>query len=371
MATTSPASPGTERTWRDRLIGRARQIAVALLAPAVVLCIGVALTGAGEKVLVAESVQSIPAIDGRRDAIWDSATPVTIPFRGGTSDVPWVAMSALHDADRVYFLLEWPDAAETRDRSPWEFDGAGWTRIPPEVMYEDKAAMYWPINDSPSFDARGCTAACHYGGGQSGGYREKGGQVGLLSVGAHHMERQGELADEWHWKAARTDPFAQMDDGYLGGRPQRPQADRPTAEQEKGGRFSDEPAATAGGYKDNVIAEGGMPEFDFPPDWTGQRLLLMKTDATPIADQSAYAAGDRVPALVLAPLAGKRGDIEAKGIWQAGKWTVEIARDLSTGDPHDVDFADTDRSYPFGVVVFNNRQFEHSHNLGVYWLRFE
>ena len=363
MATTSQASHRTERTWRERVIGRARQIAVALLAPTAVLCIGVALTGAGERVLVAESVQSIPAIDGRRDAVWDSPTPVTIPLRGGTSNVPWVRISAVYDADRVSFLLEWPDADETRERSPWEFDGARWVRIPPEVMYEDKAAMYWPINDSPSFDARGCTAVCHYGGGQSGAYREKGGQVGLLSVGAHRMERQGELADEWHWKAARTDIFAQMDDGYLN-------SDRPSPEHEKGGRFCDEPAATAGGYRDNVTDDGLGPAFDFPPDWTGQRLLLTKADAVPIADQSAYAAGDRAPGLVLAPLAGKRADIEAKGVWQAGTWTVEIARDLSTGDPHDVDFSDTDRSYPFGVVVFNNRQFEHSHNLGVYWLRF-
>ncbi|MFQ5810978.1 MAG: ethylbenzene dehydrogenase-related protein, partial [Armatimonadota bacterium] len=188
-------------------------------------------------------------------------------------------------------------------------------------------------------------------------------RVGLLSVGAHHMERQGELADEWHWKAARTDPFAQMDDGYLN-------ADRPSAEHEKGGRFSDEPEETGGGYRDNVVDDGGAPAFDFPPDWGGQRLLLRKSEAVPIAEEHQYETGDRVPGLVLAPLEWKRADLVAKGVWSDGKWTLEIARDRSTDDPHDVDFSDASRVYPFAVAVFNNRQFEHSYNLGVYWLRF-
>jgi hypothetical protein len=362
MATTSIASPRTQRTWRDRVIGRARHIAVALLAPTLVLCIGVALTGAGERVLVAESVQSIPAIDGHRDAIWDSATPVTIPLRGGASGVPWLAMRALYDADRVFFLLEWPDPAESLERAPWEFTASGWRKIPPQVLYEDKAAIYWPISHSPAFEARGCTAMCHFSGGASSEDRAKGADIPLLSVGAHFMEREGEVADEWHWKAARSDPFDQLDDGYVN-------SDRPTPEHPKGGRYADEPSETGGGYTDNVADDGSGPPLDFPLDWQGQRLQLLAEDAVPIAPERVYETGHRVPSLLLAPFEGKRGEVEAKGGWRDGKWTLEIMRRRSTGDPHDVDFSDASRSYPFSVAIFNCQEYEHSYSLGVYWLR--
>jgi hypothetical protein len=339
-------------------------VGIAVLVAAALLCAGAGVTGLGSHAVVAVRAPSPPDIDGQRDGAWDAATPATMTQRGGISRVPWVAMRALYDDERVYFLLEWPDPAESLERAPWELTADGWRKIPAQVLYEDKAAIYWPISRSPAFEARGCTAMCHFGGGASGEDRDKGADIRLLSVGAHFMEQEGEVADEWHWKAARSNPFHQLDDGYVN-------SDRPTAEHAKGGRYADEPKETGGGYTDNVAEGGSGPAFDFAADWQGQRLQLFAEDAVPLLAERLLELGHRVPSLLLAPFEGKRGDVEAKGAWGDGKWTLEIARQRSTGDPHDVDFSDARSTYPFAVAIFDGQEYEHSYNLGVYRLRFE
>ena len=41
-------------------------------------------------------------------------------------------------------------------------------------------------------------------------------------------------------------------------------------------------------------------------------------------------------------------------------WTYEIRRKLVTGDDKDVQFDDLNRTYKFGIAVFDNAQIEHS-----------
>lgn len=44
--------------------------------------------------------------------------------------------------------------------------------------------------------------------------------------------------------------------------------------------------------------------------------------------------------------------MEAKGIWKDGKWTLELARKLNTGNGDDVQF-DATKTYSFGMSVFD------------------
>jgi hypothetical protein len=44
-----------------------------------------------------------------------------------------------------------------------------------------------------------------------------------------------------------------------------------------------------------------------------------------------------------------RADVKAKGVWQDGRWTIEFARALVTGNTDDVNFQTLDTSYGFGV----------------------
>ena len=45
--------------------------------------------------------------------------------------------------------------------------------------------------------------------------------------------------------------------------------------------------------------------------------------------------GDMIPSYVAAKPQGSAGDIRAKGTWVNGRWTVEMARALDTGNPDD------------------------------------
>ena len=44
-----------------------------------------------------------------------------------------------------------------------------------------------------------------------------------------------------------------------------------------------------------------------------------------------------------------RADVRAKGVWKDGRWTIEFARALVTGNIDDINFHLLDRSYGFGV----------------------
>ena len=46
--------------------------------------------------------------------------------------------------------------------------------------------------------------------------------------------------------------------------------------------------------------------------------------------------------------AGSRADVKAKGVWSYGRWTIEFARTLQTGNGDDIQF-DVSKDYLFGV----------------------
>jgi Ethylbenzene dehydrogenase len=66
----------------------------------------------------------------------------------------------------------------------------------------------------------------------------------------------------------------------------------------------------------------------------------------------------------VAPFTGDRGDIQAKGVWKDGVWTLEIARKRVTGSEFDVQF-DAKKEYAFGVAVFDGAQVRHAYSPGV------
>lgn len=57
---------------------------------------------------------------------------------------------------------------------------------------------------------------------------------------------------------------------------------------------------------------------------------------------------DKMPRFTIKTPTGSCADIKAKGVWSGGKWTIEFARSLNTGNKDDIQF-DTSKSYLFGV----------------------
>lgn len=58
--------------------------------------------------------------------------------------------------------------------------------------------------------------------------------------------------------------------------------------------------------------------------------------------------GDILPRYTSHPPSDSRADVRAKGVWQAGRWTIEFARLLQTGNQDDLQF-EVPGSYQFGV----------------------
>lgn len=333
--------------------------------PAVLAMVGVGLVlfagplEAQKNVLVAKKVASPPTLDGVVEDLWKESPPHTVRVVGGRN-LPKgrteVTLRALYTDAMVYFLVQYADPTQSFRRSPWQKQANGsWKRLKDpkdkggdnNLYYEDKFAWLWNIN-TPAFEKKGCFAACHTGGGKP--------------FGNKYTPNSGERIDMWHWKSVRTNDVGQIDDQYTDSTRYDPK------KAKSAGRHGD--PKTSGGYKNNQTADKKGPQFALkgntpaPPYWIRDR----EKEAF---DDSKYKAGDEVPGIVIAPFAGDRGDVSARGRWKDGVWTLEIARKLQTGSDFDVQFSDLKKEYAFGVAVFDNAQVRHAYGTGVHKLKFE
>ncbi len=327
--------------------------------PALLVAAGVALgllVGQPEaqqkNLLASKKVAAGPTLDGTMKDAYKDAQPLTVKAVGG-KNLPGgsteVTIRSVHTDDMVYFLIQYKDATQSFQRAPWKKQADGsWVKLKDpndkggdnNLYYEDKLAILWAIN-SPAFEQKGCLAACHTGEGKP--------------YGNMYTASAGERLDNWHWKTVRTGPVGQVDDQYI---------DNTRYDKEKApeaGRKSD--PKTGGGYVDNVSDDKKGPKFALSGNKPAPPYWILDAEKEPF-DDSKYKAGDEVPGIVIAPFAGDRGDIQGKGVWKEGTWTVEIARKRVTKSEFDVQF-DGKKEYAFGIAVFDNASVRHAYNPGV------
>lgn len=299
--------------------------------------------------------ETTPTIDGTADdAVWQDAQPLEISVTGGANaSATTVTMKSVYTDDTVFFVATWADPTQSFLRSPWEKQADGtWTQLKDpadkggdnNVWYEDKFALLWPINDSiPDFDTQGCSVTCHAGENPD-----------IKPYGNKYTAAEDQTGDIWHWKSVRN--LGQIDDQYLDSTKLDPQNLDKTREA---GRHSD--TSTAGGYRDNKSSEGSRPQYMLPAGSSKDGAPGFILDSEKVAfDDSLFAAGDRVPSIVIAQFEGDRADISAAWKWANGTWTLEFARALETGGETDVEFNDLDKTYYFGLAIFDNAQVRHA-----------
>ena len=151
--------------------------------------------------------------------------------------------------------------------------------------------------------------------------------------------KAGEKLDLWHWKAQRTNPLGYADDQWA-------QHVMKEKGHEKTARKSDK--RSGGSYKGNFDKKKKQPKF------VGAGMggpVLIKSMAK--AYKGGASEGTVAPREVLARPVGSRGDIDAKGVWKKGKWTLELRRKLNTGNKDDAAFA-PGKPVAFGIAVFDN-----------------
>ncbi len=296
----------------------------------------------GPSVVVAKRVATPPTLDGvASDWVGLPESMVPLLTRGGAVGmsqaewdqecaalygrtmlydfgIPTVAVRAAYDSERIYFLLQWADPSENRERDTWFVDGGTWVR---SRANEDRATLGFDIGAStPAFQAIGCSGACHL--------NERIGDVsdaGRAYRTRMHTNQQGEVLDIWTWRAATTDPMRAADDGYI-----------------------DEISRKADGTADwivqnQVTLDGGLvvPAFMSAMGVNANPPWLMKPDAGPGTvpfDGTGALPTARLPGWLMQKASPNRDDVSAVGRWAGGYWTVELSRALTTADPRDVQF---------------------------------
>jgi len=333
---------------------------------AVLLFIGVAAQAA--TTLTSVKTDKPILLSGTVDEAWQKATPLNVTldslpydpsngYEGMKKTV--VTLKSLYDDEYIYFLLQYNDPTESLARFPWikQQDGT-WKQMKNKdstghdnTYYEDKVGMFWNIN-TKGFADDGCMVSCHMD------------IEGDTSAGRKFTNNLGETIDMWHVKSVRTSPLGQVDDQFVDS------TDSGKANK-NWGRKGD--VRTGGGYTNNVNEDKTGPAYmNFPPSEEA-RYYVLPGLKTPFVD--IFKPGDVVPGIIISAFQGPRGDIEMRGKWDKGVWTVEIRRKLVTsGDKakiQDVQFDDLSKTYSFGISVFDNSQINHLYHDDALMLKFK
>jgi len=263
------------------------------------------------EVVAPKQVAEPPTIDGRaNDAAWELVEPTQLILTkaAGGTDIVAATVKCVYTETHLYFLVSWLDPTYSQNDTPgrWVYSGGQWynkyddSGQPShggELRYED--ALMLGFTDEtrfPDFSTLGCASTCHND--------------------AYHYTPADSFLDVWYWGAGRTNPRFQADDWYR-----------------FGGTAGD---AGQGSFLFN--SDGNNPLYQHIGDPNSNTRYLRAEEATPFAGGGSWAAGSTVAGNVLYQSSGGRGNVEARGRFNSGAWTVELGRLLDTGDQYDYIF---------------------------------
>lgn len=242
--------------------------------------------------LVAVKAAQPPELDGRSgDAVWRDAPPVTVTANGVMPKTKGtsarVTLRAAYTDTHIYVLAVWDDATkDDQSHRTWRWDA------------EKKAY----VEDADREDMFAV------------GFEHTGPFVADMLAGVDATW------DLWHWKAFRTNP-----QGFAMDKTHRYSGTQPSGSANKH-------AARTG--RDTWIAR---------PQDAGETVEVQH-------EAPKEFKGERVPRYTAGRPTGSAADVNAKGAWADGKWTVEFARRLNTGHPDDTTF-EFGRTYGMAVSV--------------------
>lgn len=325
----------------------------------------VTLKGRGKTVesltLVSSKVANGPVIDGKAsDASWNQATALNLSLVQVEPSKPGGTMTAkirsVNDGTHIYFLIEVDDATQDDIPNKFEFKGgdpaddANWTL---NINGQDGLGLIFPISSVVSgddskntFDLVGCRVACHTAM-QSTKY-----ESGMFPT-------KGRI-DVWYWKAGTTNQQGKADDYYAVGS-DGPADEKSIRQGDFAGRtFSDPNFPAPGAGKILPISVPGSNNNGFDKSkfiWDSDADAFDPLRPNP-ATGTAWKSGDIVPGWKIREQNNSfsgRGDIDAKGSYSAGKWTIEIKRAFNTQSENNDDAVlKAGTKHPFSIAYFNN-----------------
>jgi len=304
--------------------------------------------------LVAAKVAAAPNMAAlAADPAWAAAKPLTFKlsdganFAGGKGETTGT-LKAVYSGDMMYMMIQYQDPTNSVRRGPYQKQADGsWKQLKDpqnkggddNVYYEDKWAFLWPVGQVRNFEKQGCTVACHVGEGKP--------------YGNKYTRDEGEILDMWHMKGMRTGTLGWVDDQYTDHT--RYDAQKSPNAGRKGDPGGPEYAA--------IPLENGKPKFmhksGIAANAPGGQYWIAQGDEVPF-DDSKFKPGNEVAGHVSIPLKGDRADVRVAVGWKDGMHTSVISRKLVTGSKFDVQWADLNARYPFGVAAFDNAQVRHA-----------
>ena len=245
--------------------------------------------------LVCGKVAKLPDIDGKAgDDAWKSAKELAVKMDQPDEDPmkKQISIKAVHDGTSVCFLLTWTDADKNDEHSP--------------LIWKDTA---YEAQDDKVEDA--CSL----------GFELEGKFDSDMKAGIESKW------DVWEWGAARTNST-----GYALDRTHIYSKNAPPAPI-KGRRLT--------------AREGGTIYFWHPVDEGAPCYTKLEVPEKKVKDVMLQFPPQKPT--------GSAADVEAKGEWANGKWTVEFKRKLSTGHKDDTVFA-AGKSLGFAVATFDKSE---------------
>jgi len=245
--------------------------------------------------LVCGKVAKLPDIDGKGgDAAWSGAKAVVVKIDQPDEEMPkkTITIKAVHDGTSICILMEWADQDKNDQHSPFVWKGTVYE--PDDEKVEDACVLGFELEGKFDSDMK----------------------AGIESKW-----------DVWEWGAARTNPS-----GYA--------LDRTHVYSKTA------PAAPVKGRR-LTTRDGGQIYFTHPVD-----------EGTPCYTKIEMPDAKKTDILQQFPSqkpAGSAGDVEAKGEWANGKWTVEFKRKLSTGHKDDTAFA-AGKTVSFAVATYDKNE---------------
>ena len=367
----------------------------------------VTLAATSDTDLLVTQFASAPVFDGVIDDMWNTAQQlvsfVEVPSNLGNRNTYYneagigeqdLDIFEAYEAEKydftmragtfgsdIYFLIEWADDEDSKDRQSWYFDDVAklwkgqhkYANDANDKYYEDKFAFLFPITEVVGFSSATCYATCHTA---STINKDKDKHT------RHYLKNVDEKIDMWHWKRVRGTYLGQVDDQKI------TYEDEPW-NSSTNGRHGD--GTGSGGYANNsqtltitgTATEVSVPMYVIPgateyfwidPDQIadGTAKKVMEVDANGVLtldDASTIDPADggfedgtgnkRMPSILTSTFTEGRGDISIQYMHTGTGWVCEVKRALNTNDEDDVIFANG-TELDFGFAIFNNAAIGHA-----------
>lgn len=336
-------------------VGLATFITVGLMAVG-----GEQLTRPNLKVFHIETDRA-PVLDGDlSDIAWSSAKSAKVmTTQGGDfggSHQTEVEVQAVHDGEFAYFSFTWSDPTRSLKHMPLVKTDGQWRVLTSNEdstdegrYYEDKFAVLMARGGIPLIGA-----AIHLSKAPLDGK-----PAGTTGRGLH-FTTDGSVADVWQWRASHVGPDGYIENDHFGPAKEIEPEDREGKRRYAGGFASDDdviphranliqiddkdngtalPVRLPKNYQKMADAMGRITERSDISESETARWWMTISESVPYSKQADKSIPDNtiIPGVISEDkIAPNRSSVRGSARWAAGRWTLEIARRLYTGNEYDV-----------------------------------